>query len=199
MSELTTDRDIVSYFPTGGVGKSMLASKLAFAETHTSIRNVYQNFLLDYGVHKDIVSASSAAPETVSMVYYLRAARPARIPSESSSSVHITAEARRYYQEVEARLEELGNSTDGRPEVVEKGAVSTALAVVRHLKDRELAPPELSWHGGDAVVMLWALGSTTYAITVTDGEIGYVVRQNKKSIRMEDSIAIESFKLEDLR
>jgi hypothetical protein len=199
MAEVTTSRDIISYFPTGGVGKSMVASKLAFSDTHTATRNVYQNFLFDYGVHKDIVSASSAAPETVSMVYYLRATRPAWVPAESSSSVNLTAEARRYYQNVEERLEELGTPTSGQPELIEKGAVTTALAVVRHLKERELAPPELSWHGGDAVVMLWALGSTTYAITVTDGELGYVVRQNKKSIRMADSISIDSFKLEDLR
>jgi hypothetical protein len=118
--------------------------------------------------------------------------------SASSASSNITASAAAYYDRIQEQLDSLLAANE-EEEIVEKGAAKSALTIVNQLRELRLAPPELSWHGGDAVVMLWALGDTTYAITVTDGELGYVVRQNRKPIRIADSISINAFRLEDLR
>jgi len=80
----------------------------------------------------------------------------------------------------------------------EIGAAETARKLLHELQAAKLPPPEITWHGGDAVVMLWALKHTTYAITVTDGEFGYVVRRDRKAIKMVDSIAIGQFNVAQL-
>ncbi|MGQ2940284.1 MULTISPECIES: hypothetical protein [Sphingomonadaceae] len=118
-------------------------------------------------------------------------------PSLNSSS-SIISMASEFYCRIETQLESMLQASPDDIEV-EHGAISTAITLVDQLKQFNIAPPALSWHGGDAVVMLWALGSTTYAITVTEGEIGYVVRRDRKAVRMEHSIQLESFKLADLR
>jgi hypothetical protein len=79
--------------------------------------------------------------------------------------------------------------------VVEKGAVQSALKVVEGLRSFRFAAPVVSWHGGDAIVLLWTLADSTYAMTITDGELGYVVRRNRKAVQMRDSIAIETLRL----
>ena len=41
--------------------------------------------------------------------------------------------------------------------------------------------------------MLWVLGGTKYALTITDGEVGYVVRADGVTLRRDHDIKIESF------
>lgn len=118
--------------------------------------------------------------------------------SAASSSSNATVLAAEHYERINSQLTELVEADDNEAPV-EKGAVASALTLINKLKDHRLAPPAISWHGGDAIVMLWALGSATYAITVTEGELGYVVRENRKAIRKGDSISINAFRLEDLR
>ncbi|MNU02446.1 hypothetical protein D3C72_2461560 [compost metagenome] len=45
--------------------------------------------------------------------------------------------------------------------------------------------------GSEAIVMLWMLGNTKYALTITDGEVGYVVRADGKTVRRDHDIPID--------
>ncbi|SFO18890.1 hypothetical protein SAMN05428984_2621 [Sphingomonas sp. OK281] len=78
---------------------------------------------------------------------------------------------------------------------MEEAAIDTAEAILSNLKRANYTPPEVSWHGGDAVVMLWTAKDMTFAITVTDGEWGYVARRAGKQIREDDSLKVERFAL----
>ena len=151
----------------------------------------------DFRIHKTMVH-NSVAPVTAIPIIYIRTPLTHERPSYNSSQSNISAAALSHYEHVERSLSQLSQDPEGQRRV-EEGAVSSALAVVAELKKRDIAPPELSWHGGDAIVMLWALGDTTYAITVTDGEVGYVVRRNRKALKIADSITLRTFQLEDLR
>jgi hypothetical protein len=154
-------------------------------------------FSSDLALHREMVHNSVAPLDAIPLVY-VRTPMVRERPSHNSSQSNITAAALAHYDNVERSLQQLGQDSDEERRV-EKGAVSSALSVVAELRRNDIAPPELSWHGGDAVVMLWALGDTTCAITVTDGEVGYVVRRNRRAIKMADSFALTTFKLEDLR
>lgn len=156
-----------------------------------------QAFASDYIIHKEMIQSSIPSVEATPLVY-VRTPMLRTRSSYNSAESNVTASALSYYQKVENSLKELGEDSD-EDHRVEKGAVSSALSVVAELRRRDIAPPELSWHGGDAVVMLWALGDTTCAITVTDGEVGYVVRRNKRAVKIADSLALSTFKLEDMR
>lgn len=155
-----------------------------------------ENSAGQFATHKRMVTESASTTESVKPLHYYRFFQDRQPTTNSSKS--LAASVSEYYAKIETQLNRL-YKPDDEDDGVEEGAINSAMAVVDQLKQRNLAPPALSWHGGDAVVMLWALGDTTYAITVTEGEIGYVVRQNKKAIRMADSIKLEAFKLSDLR
>jgi hypothetical protein len=146
----------------------------------------------DIAVHQAMLVAcgsdSSAEP-----LYYVRSPMPA-IYAADSSSQNVRSMFADDYQKVERQLDKLLNAA-GDERVVEEGAVRSAMTVLKHLKYRQYAPPKLTWHGGDAVVMLWALASTVYAFTVTDGEIGYVVRRGQHAVAMDDSISINALSL----
>lgn len=102
---------------------------------------------------------------------------------------------RKRYGELSSYLKELEHLPEGD---IDGGSISTAVAVLDHLSSREIAPPELSWVGAEAIVMLWALGQTKYALTVTDGELGYVVRANGKTLRKDHDIALTDFDVRHL-
>lgn len=153
------------------------------------------NFAGSFVAHKAMMAATGADAPEAKLMYYMYV--PEAAPTANSAR-SIKALSSEYYRKIERQLAHLSDNPD-EDDSVEQGAIDTALAVVRQLEGHELAPPALSWHGGDAVVMLWALGDTTYAITVTDGELGYVVRRNRKSIRSVHSVQLKSFKLMDLR
>ena len=146
----------------------------------------------DFRIHKRLVSGTSGDYAGSSPVLYIRVGDSSvvspNVLDQSSSTDNVMAVE--YYDEINRRLVDLATAPND-DEIVEKGAARTALSVINVLRNAHFAPPELSWHGGDAVVMLWAMGSTTYAITVTDGELGYVVRRNRKTVHMKDSIALE--------
>lgn len=178
--------------PTGVVTKVYAHSVEYQPDAQIDIENLVGNFL----THKRMISASASAIETASPVYYIMYPKFENELNYSSSK-SLLSSVSDYYINIENQLSLL--AAPDSDEIVEKGAVESALALVTQLKSHNLAPPALSWHGGDAVVMLWALGDTTYAITVTEGELGYVVRRNRKPIRMADSIKLDTFKLADLR
>jgi hypothetical protein len=157
----------------------------------------FENFAGNFATHKKIVAESASNAESARPLIYIKMPNVHTFSSVNSSG-NLLGSVSEYYEKIEGQLQKL-NETDDEDEAVEKGAISSALALVDQLKQHNLAPPALSWHGGDAVVMLWALGDTTYAITVTEGEVGYVVRRNRKAIRMADSIKLGAFKLADLR
>lgn len=168
----------------------------AYPSTWTGLVDV-DAFKSNYVIHKKMISDSASQGEMAQAISYVRYPKIEWEASPNSSSAQ-SALVTECYDKLEAQLTEL-SKFENEVTVIEEGAVSSALTVIDQLKRRNMAPPELSWHGGDAVVMLWALGDTTYAITVTNGELGYVVRRNRKAIRMEDSIALDAFKLSDLR
>jgi len=96
---------------------------------------------------------------------------------------------RKKYTELAGQLKEL-ETKERNDELVEAGAVHTAAIVIEEFSRRDLAPPELSWIGSEAIIMLWILGETKYALTVTDGELGYVVRAKGKTLRTAHSIPV---------
>lgn len=97
----------------------------------------------------------------------------------------------RKYQALSDRLAEVAQ-LDEPP--VDRGAIKSADEVLRQLVHYKIQPPMISWHGGDAIVMLWRLGETNYAMTVTDGELGFVVRAERKTVRRQDSIGLNNIK-----
>ncbi len=146
-----------------------------------------------YGIHSEMAGQTTSNRLALQPLCYVRFSRSYLKPTENSSD-NLLSSVGKYYDRVEQQLNRLSESVDQSP-TVEKGAVDSALSVVEQLKKYQIAPPELSWHGGDAIVMLWSLGDTTFAITVTDGELGYVVRRNRKAVKMVDSIALDTFRL----
>lgn len=96
-----------------------------------------------------------------------------------------------YYEKIKRQLEDL--SCEDEDEKIDSGAVASAQSMVSVLQKQGYAPPMLSWHGGDAVVMLWTLGSETFAITVTEGRWGYVVQRGKKITNTISSLQLDLF------
>ena len=162
--------------------------------------NTVSRFRADIKTHHHLLDMSSNWTDETTPLYYMRVPARSRRHVENSSNLVSISERLTYFEQVENQLNELVGEEDASGDcVVEQGAIDTALVVVRELKNHNYAPPEITWHGGDAVVMLWGLGETTYAVTVTEGEVGYVVRRNKKAIKTVDSLSVDRFRLEDLR
>ncbi|MGJ5051734.1 hypothetical protein ACQR09_32035 [Bradyrhizobium oligotrophicum] len=103
------------------------------------------------------------------------------------------ASVKKRYDEIERRLDALANA-DGE-EAVERGAVQTAIAVLNQIEIARLPPPKIATQDHEAIIMLWAEGMKRCAITITDGEVGYVVRDNRQLLTARDSINIHEFKL----
>ncbi|WP_206240388.1 hypothetical protein [Novosphingobium terrae] len=156
-------------------------------------------FMNDITVHGDMLDQVTPSNRPTFPIYYVRTSTDAPPAASSSLDTPINLLAEQYYQKVQSQLFELRELSDTDNEVVERGAVDTALNVLEQLHEHHLAPPEISHHGGDAVVMLWALGSSTYAITITEGEVGWVVRRDRREISSKDSIKVENFQLLDSR
>ncbi len=169
------------------------------ADATQSIVSAADILTSDYRLHKRLLSGLGDDASSFRPNFYVRySAYDNSLSSNSSSSME--AVARSYYDRAENTLASLFDATDedGDP-VVEKGAIETATSILGQLQTLEYAPPELSWHGGDAVVMLWANTDTTFAITVTEGEWGYVARREGKLIKLAHSIKLSALALEDLR
>ena len=84
--------------------------------------------------------------------------------------------------------------SEGKPPI-EFGAIETAKVRLKHLIDNQIAPPQVTTMGDDAIVMLWAIGDATAAVTITDGELGHVVRRQRKTIKRQSNIKPETFNL----
>lgn len=178
-------------FARDGVGDRLLKARW----TNTTARR----FLNEVTVHGEMLDGSAQLPRPSLPSYYVRIAAnaPPAAASSIDSPINLLAEA--YYDRVQSQLTELRELSGTEDEVVERGAVDTALDVLGTLHQHHLAPPEITHHGGDAVVMLWVLGTSTYAITVTEGEVGWVIRRDQRQIASRDSVSVESFRLLDMR
>lgn len=156
--------------------------------------SVAQSVSADLARHAAMLDAAGYADWSLAPTKFVKfVVEPA--PSSSSSRQPIASAAAEYYDSLEGQLVELEQATELPDAPIEKGAITSAMSLVKELRRLHYAPPELTWHGGDTVVMLWAFGSTTCAITVTDGEVGYVIRRDRKRLRMRDSIKLEDFKI----
>ncbi len=154
-----------------------------------------------YYIHRKMITEAASTSPGIRALWYMQFSggdEPKTDVPAVNSSRSLASSVSEYYSEIESQLELLAQADDP-DDAIEPGAVSSASQVVHKLRSNNLAPPSLSWHGGDAVVMLWALGDTTLAITVTDGEVGYVVRRDRKLVRLADSIRVDTFMLPDLR
>jgi hypothetical protein len=157
--------------------------------------SVWLQYQGDRIVHRRLIHSADSSLDPLPLMYIR--ADGNRATSESSTDAASRAPAG-YYREIEQHLQQL-EKDDGDNVPVERGAISTAIRVLNELERHNYAPPMVTSNGSEAVVMLWSLGGTTYAITITDGELGYVVRRDKKRIKMVDSVNIEKFKLLDFR
>lgn len=116
-------------------------------------------------------------------------------PSVDEGAAAMTlAAVKQKYEEIENHLERIATSNDSE-EMVERGAVETALTVLNQIEHAHIPPPKITTQDNEAIIMLWAEGMKRCAITITDGEVGYVVRDNRQLLRAQDSISIHHFKL----
>lgn len=144
--------------------------------------------------HWKLLSSVTPDARLAEPVLFIKAKSKPR--ETAGGSFHKQSDAvRKRYGELSSYLKGL----EGLPsEDLDSGSISTAVAVLDHLSNRQIAPPELSWVGAEAIVMLWALGQTKYALTVTEGELGYVVRANGKTLRKDHDIALTDFDVRQL-
>jgi hypothetical protein len=150
----------------------------------------------DYRTHKSMLTNSVTDSDKLSLSCYVRFSSTHVVISPNSAT-SLAALADAYYARAAGQISQLRDATDDfGDQVMEVAAIDTAEAILGNLKRANYAPPEISWHGGDAVVMLWTALDMTYAITVTDGEWGYVARRGGKQIRVDDSLKVERFALE---
>jgi len=145
-----------------------------------------------FKIHSALMLESATPTEIAGPICYIR------VQKTENSSSSLSKVVDECYDRVERQLVSL-SAWQGPGAPVEIGAIRSAIDIIHALKFYQIAPPEISWHGGDAVVMLWSLGETTYAITVTDGEFGYVVRRNRRALKMGDSIPTKSIVLKAFR
>lgn len=153
--------------------------------------HLFPGFDADVKRHHNMLANTTTGFQTARPILFVKT-RPAtsRNPGNSGSNYGATSLAvRRRYEQLAHQLDDLESREE---DTIESGAVRTAAIVIDQLSKREIAPPELSWIGGEAIVMLWMLGSTKYALTVTDGEIGYVVRAEGKTLRRSHGIPAEN-------
>lgn len=164
-----------------------------------SVRAIAQ-YLTDHRLHSSMLRRAGVAVGSQRIMYHIRASTVSTQPSGNSTEAKVSPYSADYYSQLAERLTGLKSETDDDGDrVVEAGAIETAIDLVQRLQNKGYSPPKVTWHGGDAVVMMWALGDTTYAITATDGQMGYVVRRQKQTLRIVDSISPLQFRLEDLR
>jgi hypothetical protein len=157
--------------------------------------SVWRRYYADRTIHRRLLHSIDSSLDPLPLVY-IRSDHDG-MASENSTNAAPVAPAG-FYRKIESHLLDL-QKDDGSHQPVEKGAVETAVLVLRELERNDFAPPMITAQGTEAVVMLWSLGGTTYAITITDGELGYVVRRNKKRLKLVDSIKVETFKLLDIK
>lgn len=173
----------------------VLPTNTALPEAQTIQKHVRSHLEMLTGITPEI---SNAKPLLYMRLAPMRDVTPgiSSPPTSGTTASKINAAARRRYGEIEEQLELLRAPDEDGTSLVESGAVDTAQAIVRQLQSRELAPPEITWLGDEAIVMLWALGDTKFALTVTDGEYGYVLRRARTTVLRKAGVSVENFPLE---
>jgi hypothetical protein len=194
----------VTFDLTGRVS-SLTSSTLGWPEvsgnsTSSRYRNAVSLIQADVVRHKSLLNSSSDGPVESRPLVYIRTQQTSKSSSANSANSNRSILSDRHYDEAAQQLSDLRSEIDedGDP-IVEDGAINTALSLLNRFRRADYAPPLMSWHGGDAVVMLWTVGNDTLAITITNGEMGYIVRRNFKQIERHDSINPEAYRLEGLR
>jgi len=187
--------------PVWGALSSGSALDAHMLRNSTSNRRIYDVDIItsDYRLHKSMLTKSGTSSEIAQPYCYVRVSgAPSQTTPNSAFSMLSLADT--YYAKAAHQLSDLRDATDDfGDELMEDAAIDTAQEILNALQRSNYAPPELSWHGGDAVVMLWAVGDMTYAITVTDGEWGYVARRGHRQLRIEDSLKVDRFAIGDMR
>jgi hypothetical protein len=161
--------------------------------------NSWATFKTDQRIHSGLLQAACLRSSSTSLLYLRVGSDRLESNTPNSSFATFNPLVEKYYDAIEHHLNDILTCQADEYAQVEAGAVKTALIVLGELRHRHFAPPEVTSHGSDAVVMLWALGDTTYAITATDGEVGYVVRKNRKRFKVVHSIQIDKFKALELK
>ena len=152
-------------------------------------------FFDDFSTHAKILRSSGDTEEYTPLIYgndsfYVVLKNVGR--TEDAARIRSFMD----YEDLDRQLGGLVAATDpdGEP-LIEAGAISTARTVLQYLQTTPVAAPRLTTTGGDAVVMLWAHAGTTCAVTITDNEIGYVIRKDLQTLKKEDSISVQKFDL----
>lgn len=198
MSQVLDKTGLAQYSPHASSMYPLMPSGFSTGEeghTNTHWRtSIAQSVGADLARHAAMLDATGYADWALAPIKYVKVVVEPT-PSNSSSRQPVATAAAEYYDGLEGQLVELERAAQLPDAPVEKGAITSAMTLVKELRRLNYAPPELTWNGGDTVVMLWAFGSTTCAITVTDGEVGYVIRRDRKRLRIRDSIKLEDFKV----
>lgn len=150
----------------------------------------WERFTADHATHHRLIKSSIDSSESAAPLFYYRMSSFDDPPAVTMNSTTRSLNAPLYAQ-IEGQLESLRHGDLQ----IEAGAIDTALIVLHELQSTDIIPPLLVPQGDDAVVMLWSIRNATYAITITDGELGYIVRQQRQELKKRDSIKIEKFSL----
>ena len=155
--------------------------------------DIVEQYQVDYDKHYSMLTNLAASSIQRKPVFYIRNIPFVEPTSGTSVSMQSASLAR--YKQIDNELSELSRAVEDDQPAVEAGAIATAKAVIKQLSSRELAPPELTRLSNEAIVMLWAMGDTRYAVTITDGEVGYVVRRARQTIKRQSNIKVPDFNL----
>lgn len=176
------------------VGNSSVGEPQFYLPSSTSQTNsvYYKRHVSEHWKLLQQVTADAAEARPLIFMTIL----PFKEPSQGTSEFNSVAAQR--YNQIEHDLAEIA-ATPLEEGGVEEGAVGTARALVKQLRRRELAPPEISWLGNEAIIMLWAIGSKRLALTITDGELAYTLRMAKQTVGRGSNIKPEDFDLLRIR
>ncbi len=178
----------------GGPIQSSNLARYFFADR--AVDDILERYRSDVDVHRQLLAGFASATIMRRPLAYIPNL-PFIEPSPGTSLYENDA-AKKRYREIDHELNALRDETDDDG-AVEPAAIETARAVVRQLSNRSLAPPELSRLSSEAVAMLWAIGNTRYALTVTDGEVGYVVRSFTTTLKKKSNIKVHQFDIRSIR
>lgn len=179
-------------FQVSDVNNSIEASHIAVTSSPLSSADLVIRYSMDSLVHRSMLQKIRPNEAFEPLIYK-------RIYGRSTSSVdegpaaNALATVKEKYAEIESRLNALASADD--EENVERGAVETAISVLSQIQEAHIPPPKITTQDNEAIIMLWAEGMKRCAITITDGEVGYVVRDNRQLLSAKDSISIHHFQL----
>lgn len=98
-------------------------------------------------------------------------------------------------QTTEARYKTLEGQVEALPEALamemefNSGTISTALEFLRQARSLNWQPPEMDWHGDDAIVFSYKSGTTYKFFTLTAGQVGLLLEEDGKTTFSKGSLA----------